>query len=118
MPAERGRTIQAMDLGQRTDSLATFVTAAHWRTVDLLYAPTLATRVIDCPLCGHGSTRDGHGVHQSECRFGGGRLERYQCKECDLVFGPLKMLDMSDQMLAADYRLAVRDVPGVELDDE
>ncbi len=94
-----------MDLGNQIDALTAFVTAAHWRTVDLLYAPTLATRVINCLLCGYSATRDGYGVHESECQFGGGRLERYQCRECDLVFGPLKMLDMSDQMLTADYQL-------------
>jgi SAM-dependent methyltransferase len=32
-------------------------------------------------------------------------LERYQCPACDLVFGPLKMLDITPQMLAADYQL-------------
>jgi len=94
-----------MDLEARMDSLAAFVTAAHWQTVDLLYEPTLAVRVIGCPLCGHTSTRDGYDVRESECQFGGGRLERYQCPDCDLVFGPLKMLDLTNHMLDADYRL-------------
>ncbi len=33
-----------MDLGHQMERLATFVTAAHWRTVEMLCAPTLATR--------------------------------------------------------------------------
>ena len=95
----------AMDVEQRMDSLATFVTAAHWQMVDLHYATTLAQRTITCPLCGHSSPRAGYSVHQSECQFNGGRLERYGCPDCDFVFGPMKMLDLTEQMLNADYRL-------------
>ena len=94
-----------VDLEQRMDSLATFVTNAHWQTVDLLYDVSLPNRVIECPLCGHGARREEYRHMSSECQFGGGRLERYACPECELVFGPMKMLDLSDQMLSADYRL-------------
>jgi SAM-dependent methyltransferase len=95
----------AVDLEQRLGTLADFVTAAHWHAVDLHYDTVLATRRISCPLCGHTDTRDGYQVLVSSCQFGGGRLERYQCPDCDLVFGPLKMLDLTPQMLAADYKL-------------
>ena len=94
-----------MDLGRRLDLLASFTTAAYWQTLELIYAPLLATRTITCPICEHASTRANYAVHESECQFGGGLLERYGCPECDFVFGPMKMLDLSDQMLRADYRL-------------
>jgi len=94
-----------MDLEQRVDALAAFVAASHWRLTDLLYRPELLTRIITCPLCKHASTRDGYVIYVSECQFGGGHLERYGCPDCDLVFGPLKMLDLTEQQLATDYRL-------------
>jgi SAM-dependent methyltransferase len=87
------------------DSLAAFVTAAHWHAVDLIYEQTLPGRVIGCPVCGHHARREDYQRTHAECRFGGGTLERYACPRCDLVFGPMKMLDLSDAMLAADYRL-------------
>jgi SAM-dependent methyltransferase len=94
-----------MDVERRADPLVTFAVAAHWHTVDLLYEPTLSSRLIGCTLCGHAATRDGYRIEEAECQFAGGRLERYQCPDCDLVFGPLKMLDLTGPMLAADYRL-------------
>jgi len=94
-----------MDLERRLDLLASFTTSAYWQTLDQVYAPLLATRTITCPICGHAGGRSGYDVHESECQFGGGHLERYGCPECDFVFGPLKMLDLSDRMLDIDYQL-------------
>jgi hypothetical protein len=37
--------------------------------------------------------------------FGGGRLERLECRHCGCVFGPLKYLQTPDPIVAADYRL-------------
>jgi SAM-dependent methyltransferase len=37
--------------------------------------------------------------------FGGGKLVRYRCTNCEAIFGPLKMLKLSAAELAADYRL-------------
>jgi SAM-dependent methyltransferase len=84
--------------------LLDYVTSTYWRTTDLHYELTLPTRRIVCPVCGHADGRDGYSVHVSECQFNGGRLERYACPGCDVVFGPLKMLDLSARQLATEYR--------------
>jgi SAM-dependent methyltransferase len=94
-----------VDLGDRVDALAAYVTSSHWHLVDMVYDLALPTRDIRCPLCEHTSTRDGYALHVSECQFGGGRLERYGCPECDFVFGPMKILDQTRRQLDADYRL-------------
>ena len=93
-------------IAHRLDSVSAFLVASHWHAVDLVDGPALAMRVIRCPLCGHSSERDGYTLlAEAECQFGGGRLERYQCPTCDFGFGPLKMLDLTEPMLMADYRL-------------
>ena len=40
----------------------------------------------------------------AECRFGGGRLERYVCPECGAIFGPLKMMRLSREQMGEEYR--------------
>jgi hypothetical protein len=92
-------------LEERLDALSSFATTSHWSILDALDDLTLPGRRIECPLCGHVATRDGYAIHTATCRFGGGRLERYGCPACDLVFGPLKVLDASEALLTADYRL-------------
>ncbi len=94
-----------MDSTQRIDAVAKFVMRSHWQTIDLLYESRLSSRVIICPMCGHASGRDGYQTFAAVCQFGGGQLERYQCPDCDFIFGPLKILDLSDAMLAADCEL-------------
>ena len=81
-----------------------YLTATHWRTVDLLYADDLATREPRCVVCDHTAPRTFR-QHVAECQFGGGHLERYACPECDTVFGPLKMLDLTPAQLALEYRV-------------
>lgn len=94
-----------MDIEQRMNAMAAYVTSAHWHTVDLLYAASNNQPPLICPVCravwDHSPSR----TYRTTCQFGGGVLERYQCQECDLVFGPKKMLDLTPEMLDADYRL-------------
>lgn len=96
-------------------------TVAQWWTTDALYESILPTRLISCPICGRTSTRDGYRVHPSACRFGGGSLERYACPDCDFVFGPVKMLDLTESKLGADSRARraiFGDVDTAPVDDE
>jgi SAM-dependent methyltransferase len=88
-----------------TGLILEYLTATHWRTVDLLYRRELETREPQCIVCGYTAPRSGFRVHVAECQFGGGHLERYACPECDTVFGPLKMLDLSPAQLALEYRV-------------
>lgn len=60
-------------------------------------------RIIRCPLCGHSDRKSGYSIKRTTCIFGGGKIERYVCPECDLIFGPLKMLELSPQQLQEEY---------------
>ena len=87
------------------DPLHDYLVSVYGRLVDLHYERALVARVVVCPLCGFSAARAGFGLHASECQFDGSRIERYGCPDCDLVFGPLKMLDLTPAQLAAEYRM-------------
>jgi SAM-dependent methyltransferase len=94
---------------QKIERLTHYAIASRWAMTDVIYDNTLSTRAIVCPLCQRVGTRDSYTLHVAECQFAGGRLERYQCPDCDLVFGPMKMLDLTEQQLAAEYRILYSD---------
>jgi len=60
-------------------------------------------RLCSCPLCGFSAKINALKQFTSNCIFGGGVLVRYQCQNCDLIFGPDKMLDLSPLELSGDY---------------
>lgn len=84
--------------------LLDYVTSTYWRSVDLHYDAILDRRQIACTLCGHTAPRSGYVRHVSECQFNGGTLERYACPACGLVFGPVKVLDLTAAQLTMEYR--------------
>ena len=77
----------------------------RWQIVDaldsLLFPPRTMAR---CPICRHSDKRSNYETKVSECIFGGGRLERYICPECGCIFGPLKMMALSQEQLGEEYR--------------
>ena len=56
-----------------------------------------------CYFCGHVGAYDKFSVFESHCIFGGGRLTRFQCPKCDVIFGAKKMLDMNAAELTQEY---------------
>jgi hypothetical protein len=76
---------------------------SFWQTADGVEArhPALSAR---CIVCGYESARTQFKMHVSECKFGGGRLERYECPQCDAIFGPLKILSLLPHQLNLEYR--------------
>ncbi len=64
---------------------------------------SLMNRVPKCIICGFSAPKEIFRIRESECVFGGGRLERYECPECGGVFGPQKMIELSPEMLAREY---------------
>lgn len=80
-------------------------TRTFWHTLDLLYEERLATATLRCIVCGHEGKRDGFTLKVSECIFGGGRLERYACPNCQCIFGAQKFLDLPPDLVSLDYQL-------------
>jgi hypothetical protein len=78
--------------------------AARWCGIDALESQIQAGRSShSCPLCSTTDVSAEFKLYQSHCIFGGGDLIRYQCPGCDLIFGPSKMLDLSDAALKQEY---------------
>lgn len=56
-----------------------------------------------CPLCCHEGPRETFPIFESHCVFGGGRLTRFQCPECDVIFGAKKIFAMNAAELTQEY---------------
>lgn len=56
-----------------------------------------------CPLCGYQGLSEQFPVFVSQCIFGGGRLMRYQCPKCDVIYGAKKMFALNSAELTQDY---------------
>lgn len=79
--------------------------ATRWAMVDDLDRRMPRSDALICPLCGHRAS-GGAGSFRplmSYCIFGGGDLLRHVCPACDLVFGPQKVLALSEHALAEEY---------------
>ena len=79
--------------------------ASHWRGVDHLdkRLPVHGGDSRQCPLCLIRASANDFKLLNSHCIFGGGALYRYQCPQCDLVFGPDKMFGLNEAELSEDY---------------
>ena len=78
--------------------------AAKWEVVDYVHRSlTHEVAIRCCPLCHHESPEDEFFKYETQCRFGGGRLLRRQCPNCDVIFGADKMFELSGPELSQDY---------------
>ena len=78
--------------------------ATKWSLVDQIerqQQPIVAEMV--CPLCSHTGAVGGFASYLTHCFFGGGRLQRYQCPDCEVIFGATKMLGLTAAELSQDY---------------
>lgn len=82
-----------------------YTTQAFWHSLDIAYGGLLEKRQLKCIVCDHVDFRPGFATLTSECIFGGGTLERYQCPECDCVFGAQKFLELPPSLVNLDYRM-------------
>ena len=77
----------------------------RWSLNDSISASSNIENHIHCPLCDANLEKKLISKFEAHCIFGGGRLVRYQCADCDLIFGPEKILKMSDAQLSDEYSL-------------
>ena len=64
------------------------------RIIDTLDRSSVPPSTLECPLCSGRRARSDFAPFESQCIFGGGRLGRVQCPDCDVIFGPDKMLGL------------------------
>lgn len=74
----------------------------QWRIIDSL-TNTIPNYPHVCPLCTHANDPSSFPTYTSRCIFGGGILIRHQCPSCHVIFGPHKMLCLSDADIAEEY---------------
>jgi len=79
-----------------------------WRIADLIAKHITEGSTLVCALCGHESQVESFEVFASRCAFGGGELIRHRCPSCGVIFGPAKMLALTDGELAEEYELHYR----------
>lgn len=58
-----------------------------------------------CPICEAKIDISGLKKFESYCKFGGGILMRYQCNHCQVLFGPIKMLNLTPEELSKEYEI-------------
>jgi len=85
--------------------LVRYAMKAHWRAIDLIEQERGIYHPRECVLCGHMEDDIKFEQLTSQCIFQGGRLVRYKCPACDVIFGPTKMLALDDEMLQLEYSL-------------
>jgi SAM-dependent methyltransferase len=98
--AERIERLEA-----RHELLRKVMMRSFWQTMDRLDDITLPGRRMTCPICDRAEAREHLELRVEQCMFGGGRLERYKCPGCGCIYGPAKFLDLSPEMVGADYEL-------------
>jgi hypothetical protein len=78
----------------------------RWSMADALESKlsTLSPAELTCPLCAHSAPKAAFQEYLSHCIFAGGRLLRHGCPNCQVIFGPVKMLELNDQELGEDYQ--------------
>lgn len=76
-----------------------------WAFVDEYERRSYQNHKLTCPICGDIFETDRASRLVSECIFNGGRIIRYVCPKCGVTFGPEKMLNLSDELFANDYKM-------------
>lgn len=98
--------IQALEESQPEESvknIVNYMMRAHWRTIDFFESISPLNERLNCPICGCANNND-FKVLTSESIFNGGKLSRYKCSDCGVIFGPTKMLSLDPSMLDLEYR--------------
>ncbi len=75
-----------------------------WRQIDEICQRTETDDdLLTCKICGHQEKRGNYEKKISECIYNGGRLERYVCPECGVIFGPTKFDNLTQAEKDEDY---------------
>jgi len=77
--------------------------STKWDLIDYIEKHQAPIDSVVCPLCEYANDVERFNKYVSACIFGGGTLIRHQCPECDVIFGPEKILSLSEAELSRDY---------------
>lgn len=101
---ERIAALESSLHDQALQDVIRYAIKTHWRTVDLIDQISGTDKANTCPLCKYKGRHEDFVPVVSECAFLGGRLLRHVCPQCDVIFGPQKMLALDPEMYNLEYR--------------
>ncbi len=79
--------------------------ALHWKAIDYIERKLPSKNIIKCLICEKIIDLRDLEKFESHCIFGGGYLKRHQCNNCGVIFGPQKMMDMTEDQLSDEYNI-------------
>ena len=75
----------------------------YWNIRDMVAESRLRCAQIRCPVCELEQPESLFKSVRSSCTFGGGSLDRMQCPNCELVWGPMKIMELTEEEMALEY---------------
>ena len=98
---------EAKSIAEVSDKLAPLARECmrtKWKLIDNLESQIDNSKdIVRCGICGAEAEVEDLQTMETECIFAGGRLERYVCKECGVIFGPTKFDRLPQQESDDDY---------------
>lgn len=79
-------------------------TRSKWEAIDIWHEFRYSDCQISCRICDYKDHINNFKKLIAQCMFEGGKLERYECPQCGLIFGPLKFLLLDETSLANEYK--------------
>jgi hypothetical protein len=76
---------------------------ARWNIIDFVDEKLVNSSLLCCMICSYSGESSKFKKYFSDCIFLGGALHRFQCPECEVIFGPLKTLNLSKSQLSKEY---------------
>lgn len=87
----------------RDEQLIKNIIRNKWKLIDKFEERYYIEKELECPICHHKFKENDSEVLDSECVFLGGRLRRYLCPKCNVIFGPNKMFLLDDDEFSDEY---------------
>lgn len=85
-------------------AVARQVMLAKWKTIDSnLHLTESPEDILTCDICGESHKRSEFEAKETECSFYGGKLVRYVCPNCGVIFGATKFTSQTQKEIDEDY---------------
>lgn len=85
-------------------AVARQVMLAKWKVIDSnLNHVERADDILICDICGESHKRNEFEIRETECIFNGGKLVRYVCPNCGVIFGATKFTTQTQHEIDEDY---------------
>ena len=89
---------------QNIGAIARQLMLTKWKMIDSLIKVTEhPDDVLTCDICGYSQKRSEYETKITDCIFNGGKLVRYVCPGCGVIFGPTKFLAQGQKGIDEDY---------------